>query len=90
MSDKCEHQDFFATVTVNRLEDSGRFSADVAIRCQECRTPFRFIGLPGGIDLNGAAVSADGCEARLAIAPQDEVLPPIEGVVGFSERKLGR
>jgi hypothetical protein len=50
--------------------------------------PFRFIGLPAGLDLNGAAVSADACEARLAIAPKGEVLSEIEGgVVGFSVRK---
>lgn len=55
----CKHPDFEAQVNVNRLEDVGRFSADVTIRCALCGVPFRFIGLPGGLDLNGASVSVD-------------------------------
>jgi hypothetical protein len=39
--------------------------------------PFRFIGLPVGLDLEGASVSIDGTEARLAIAPRGEVLTPL-------------
>lgn len=83
----CEHRNFEATVEVNRLEGSGRFNADVRITCTECGTPFRFIGLPAGVDLNGAAVSVDGTEARLAIAPKGEVITPLEGVGGFTVRR---
>lgn len=56
---KCQHLDFNCFVTVNRLEDIGRFSADVEIECKACGVPFRFIGLPAGVDLNGAAVWCD-------------------------------
>jgi hypothetical protein len=85
----CQHKDFAATVDVYRLEDSGRFSADVRITCTECGTPFRFIGLPAGLDLNGAAVSVDGCEARLAIAPKGDVVTPLDEatVGGFTVRR---
>lgn len=84
----CEHPDFAASVTVNRLADSGRFAADVTIRCTACGVPFRFIGLPCGVDLNGAAVSVDGTEARLAIAPQGEVATPFDGAAsGFTVRR---
>jgi hypothetical protein len=84
----CPHPDFAANVTVNRLEDSGRFCADVRIECVACGVPFRFIGLPLGLDLNGAAVSADGCEARLAVAPKGDVLAMLdEGVTGFTVRR---
>lgn len=72
----CSHQNFFAAVTVNRLEDSGRFQADVRIGCVDCGTPFRFVGLPCGVDLNGAAVSVDGTEGRFAITPKGEVQTP--------------
>ena len=68
----CEHKDFHAHVIVNRLEDTGRFAADVTIKCAECKMPFVFLGLPGGLLADGAAVSFDGTEARLAIAPQKE------------------
>lgn len=73
----CEHKEFLAHVTVNRLEDSGRFNADIRVRCTECGMAFRFLGLKPGLDLDGAAVSADGLEARLAIAPADKAPWPI-------------
>jgi len=86
----CEHHNFAADVTVNRLEDSGRFTADVRIECADCGTPFRFIGLPCGVDLNGAAVSVDGTEGRLAVAPKGEVVTPIDpgAVGGFTVRRV--
>ena len=68
----CEHKDFEANVVVNRLEDSGRFMADVTIRCKDCGTPFQFVGLPVGLNLDGATVSLDATEARLAIVPRGE------------------
>jgi hypothetical protein len=83
----CRHPNFTASVNVNRLEDCGRFTAEVTISCQECGVPMKFLGLGLGLDLNGAAVSPDGTEARLAIAPQGEVVPPISGVEGFTIRK---
>ena len=90
----CEHNVFECNVNVNRIlkdEQSTevmRFNADVRITCVECGTPFRFIGLPAGSDLNGAAVSIDGTEARLCIAPKGEVLSELEGTpVGFTVRK---
>jgi hypothetical protein len=85
----CEHKSFSADVVVNRLEDRGRFSADVRIRCEDCGTPFRFIGLPCGLDLNGAAVSVDGLEAHLAVAPKGEVITPLDAAeaTGFTVRR---
>src|SRR5439155_15831666 len=68
----CEHKDFEANVVVNRLEDIGRFAADVTIRCKECSLPFQFVGLPVGLNLDGATVSLDATEARLAIVPRGE------------------
>lgn len=88
----CEHLNFAAEVDVNRLPqvEGGpvkRYVADVRIRCVECGVAFRFIGLPAGLDLNGAAVSIDATEAHLAIAPKGEVVSVLEGgVVGFSIR----
>lgn len=85
----CEHDLFSAEVDVNRLEDVGRFCADVRIKCSQCNLPFRFLGLPAGVDLNGAAVSVNGEEARLAIAPSGEVRSVLDdgGDVGFTIRK---
>lgn len=84
----CKHETFDCFVTVNRLEDVGRFMADVTVKCSDCGTPFKFLGLPLGVDYNSATVSFDGTEARLAIAPQGEVVPPVHGVEGFAIRKV--
>lgn len=90
----CSHEQFDVSVMVNRVckdkSDTSviRFNADVKIKCHQCGVDFRFIGLPAGLDLNGAAVSIDGTEARLAIAPKGEVIAEIEGgPVGFTVRK---
>lgn len=80
----CEHEDFKAHVAVHRLQDSGGFNADVHINCAVCGLPFQFVGLPLGVDLNGATMSADGQEARLAIWPVGKVLHPLEGAVRFT------
>ena len=89
MAADCKHLDFAAAVVVSRLEDSGRFMADIRIQCSECGVPMRFIGLPAGLDTNGACVSVDATEARLAIAPKGEVIPEVEGGIpsGFSVRR---
>lgn len=79
MNQHCKHPNVNASVVVNRLEDSGRFCADVRIACASCGLPFRFLGLPAGLNLNGAAVSPDGTEARLAIVPASESVHCLDG-----------
>ena len=68
----CAHNVFDAQVSVIRLTDDGGtvtgYQAEVRIHCEECGTPFEFLGLPPGCDTQGAAVSIDGQEALLAIA----------------------
>jgi hypothetical protein len=84
----CQHEDFKVEADVTRLSDSGRYTMDVRVRCTQCNLPFRFIGLPAGLDLNGAATSADATEARLAIAPKGQVVSILEGAPsGFSIRR---
>jgi hypothetical protein len=79
----CAHRDFASLVIVNRLEDQKAFNAEVSIKCSECGTPFRFLGLHAGLDLSGARVSVDGLEANLAICPKGQPAPQIKGVRGF-------
>lgn len=81
----CKHEDFAAEVNVIRIEDTGRFQADIKINCTQCGIPMRFLGLPRGLDMNGAAVSFDGCEARLCVHPKGEPVPDIGNKVeGFT------
>lgn len=68
----CLHEVFISNVAVTRLVDPSQpldFHADVTINCEQCGCKFRFLGLPGGFHMKGAAVSFDGTEARLAIEP---------------------
>ena len=81
----CKHMNFMTEVDVARLEDSGRFSASIRINCTDCGHKMRFLGLPLGLDLNGAAISADGTEGRFAIHPVGEAVPNLkdDGPAGF-------
>ncbi len=82
----CEHKEFNANVNVIRLEDSGRFQAEVTIECK-CGTKFQFLGLPLGLNLSGASMGVDSLEARLSIAPVGEVPHPLKGVLSFTVTK---
>ena len=91
----CEHNDFEAVVTVNRMPsvENGPINswmADVTVKCAQCGTPFRFVGLPAGCDLNSPCVSVNAEEARMPIAPRGHVRSELEGgtEVGFSIRKI--
>lgn len=93
---QCSHENFEAMVNVSRIladettKAPHRWQADITIKCADCGLPMRFIGLPAGLDLNGAAVSVNGEEGRFAIAPKGHVLSEIEGgTVGFTVRKSG-
>lgn len=77
----CKHEDFNARVEVVRLENVGKFMADVTVNCAQCNLPFQFLGLPAGINMEGAMVSVDGLEARMAIAPQGAQPNPIQQMV---------
>ena len=69
----CPHLSFRAQVNVNRMEDTGRFSADVTVWCAECKLPFEFVGVPSGLDWARPMVSIDGTELRAPIEPQYQV-----------------
>lgn len=79
----CEHKDFKATVSVGRIEDIGRFVADITIECAYCKLPFRFLGLPMGMNYDGATINVDGTELRAGIAPYGQSPPPVAGVSGY-------
>ena len=82
----CAHLEFNARVEVNRLEDTGQFMADVAIACRQCGLEFEFLGLEPGLDLQGAKVSIDGLQARLAIIPKGHQPNPLQRMA-FGVRK---
>lgn len=91
---QCDHMNFACECDVNRLQEkeggpATRFCMDVRVKCADCGLPFRFIGLPAGLDLNGASVSVDATEGRFAIAPKGQVISVMEGGIhGFSIRNM--
>lgn len=79
----CKHENFVVTALVNRLVDeSGKkedhFCLAARVFCEQCNMPFGFLGLPVGLNPEGAAVAPDGLEARLALAPNDKLHGRIE------------
>ncbi len=66
----CAHENFYCHAAVNRIVDTGRFSADITIKCSQCDEPFRFIGVQAGVTWDRPACSIDGLELRAPIEPQ--------------------
>lgn len=83
MGDECLHNKGHKIMgSVAYLEDTGRFMVDVRLECV-CGRPFQFLGLPMGLNMDGAAIDVDGTTARLAIAPVGTVPQPLDGALGF-------
>jgi hypothetical protein len=72
----CKHEDFKAQVNVHRLEDTGRFYADVYVSCAQCDLPFHFITPDYGLRNDRPAAGPDATELRCPIAPGAGVLSP--------------
>lgn len=69
MTTECKHENFAGNVTVNYLEDTGRWMADITISCGDCLEPFRFPGVNVGVAVTAPMVSFDGTELRAPIEP---------------------
>jgi len=80
----CEHHNFDADVRVARIEDKGRFMAEIRITCRDCGTPMQFMGLAPGLNFNGATVSLDGLELNVGIHPQGERPSPFQQLMGYT------
>lgn len=80
----CKHMNFEANVAVARIEDKGRFMAEIRVHCKDCGVPFQFMGLKPGLDFNGATVSLDGLEANIGIHPQGQQPNPLQQLMGYS------
>lgn len=80
MGEKCVHMNFNAIVEVNRLEDTGRFMADITIKCDDCGEPFQFLGVKPGLDMQGAAVDMTGTELRVSILPNSQTMSPLQKI----------
>jgi len=80
----CQHMNFHASVQVARIENKGRFMAEIRIKCLDCGIPMQFMGLKPGLDFDGATVSLDGLEANIGIHPQGQQPNPLQKLMGYS------
>ena len=83
-SGSCKHEEFKAVVNVIRLQDSGKFVAEISIKCAQCELPFQFMGLPPGVNFDGATVSLDGKEACIGIRPEGSAPNPLQQLLGVT------
>lgn len=76
----CKHESFTAGVKVTRLqdqetgEDAGCFNADVSIRCNECGSLFRFVGVPEGLSPSVPTTNEDRTELHVPILPPSQAV----------------
>jgi hypothetical protein len=82
----CTHPDFYANVGVARLEDSGKFLAEVRVKCSACGMPFRFLGVPAGVAFYEPRTSIDDLELRAPIEPEME--KQLHGSASFEMPKI--
>lgn len=83
----CDHLNFDANVSVARCLDGDGgpvvgFMAEIRIRCTGCNEEFEFLGLAPGVDNQGARVSIDGKEVRIAITPPGMTPNPLHRLQG--------
>jgi hypothetical protein len=90
----CEHPDFAAHVSVNRLTDTEGgpvtgYSADIKVSCAECGEPFRWTGVPGGLTQAAPRCSLDQLELRAPLRPASSDLDFGLGFAGFTINPTG-
>lgn len=86
----CPHEDFSATVEVNRLTGDGdgtvphAFSADIRVNCTQCGEPFRWIGVQAGLSGSKPMCSVDETELHAPLRPASSDPDFGLGIPGFA------
>lgn len=87
----CPHEDFEASVEVNRLTatEGGpvtAYSADVRVSCTQCGEQFRWIGVPAGLKPDRPMVSVDETVLHAPMRPASSDPDFGLGIPGFAVR----
>ena len=72
MAEPCRHARHRVDADVHFFEDTGLWSLELKLSCEECGEPFRFLGLPAGISFTEPMIGVDGLELRVPVEPQGE------------------
>lgn len=72
----CPHRDFTANVAVNRIGEAEStdglpraYMADITVACADCGEPFRWCGVPAGLNFSHPTVSVDETELHAPLRP---------------------
>lgn len=70
----CEHLHFVSKANIGRITDGEGgpviyHMLDLHVECEDCKTPFHFVGYPTGYSPNAPSISWDGLELRTPISP---------------------
>lgn len=90
----CAHEDFEASVEVNRLGDGDHgapdtiagFTCDLRVHCSKCGEAFTFHGVEVGVDPSKPTMSLDGKELHVPIRPESSDPSFGLGLLGFKMR----
>lgn len=95
----CLHPNFVATVEVCRRIADGEpeldstpaigFAADIRVHCAACDEPFRWVGVPAGLNPRHPTVSIDDLELRAPLRPASSDPDFGLGGIGFGIRMTG-
>jgi hypothetical protein len=85
----CPHEDFSATVEVNRLTSTEggpvtAYAADIRVSCADCGEAFRWIGVKAGLMPDRPMVSVDESVLRAPIRPASADPDFGLGIPGFA------
>lgn len=86
----CPHEDFSATVEINRLTETegaavpDAYSAAVRVVCAQCGEPFRWIGVEAGLMPGRPMCSVDETELRAPLRPASSDPDFGLGIPGFA------
>lgn len=86
----CKHERFHGDVKVIRLTDLGEFVVELAVRCLDCESPFRFVGLETAIATDRPCVGAFGDVAMLPILPGRRRLEDIPTTIPITMRRAAQ
>lgn len=67
---QCMHEQFHVHANIIRLEDAGKYIAEIRVKCEQCDEPFRFLGVPAGLLNERPSCNVDGLELHAPIEPQ--------------------
>lgn len=81
----CRHTQINSEVRVQHLADTGKFIAELEVRCTVCGTPFRFLGPPTGLSFSTPTVNVLATTLHVPMEPGERSLDEVPRRITFSD-----